>query len=310
MSSGAWPGGPYGFNSFASAPVVPVSRAINSNALPQQPVHAVHQPEPSPADLALLAAATTTIPGVKPPVTQPGVGNYAEMMRLTQEYFKRTSQAPVAPVVPLAPAAAPPAQQQQQHWNAAMMQYAYYSLLARAAPSASSPSVAPVPQNSSACANSTGNLAHLQAWYESLARHAQAQPTPDAFASAPVAVAPRAEPVRSDPSSTSTPAPAPSSPSQTAEHLQLESHPSVDQRKRVRTSESDDNLNHKQRKRRGSVEAKVCVNCGVSRTPFWRKERDGEGSLCNACGLYLAKNDAPRPQMLWKRGSSDAKSRT
>ena len=43
------------------------------------------------------------------------------------------------------------------------------------------------------------------------------------------------------------------------------------------------------------------MNCGVSKTPFWRKERDGGGSLCNACGLYLAKNDAPRPKMLWRR---------
>ena len=48
-------------------------------------------------------------------------------------------------------------------------------------------------------------------------------------------------------------------------------------------------------------ELKTCVNCGVSKTPFWRKERDGGGSLCNACGLYLAKNDAPRPKMLSRK---------
>ena len=53
------------------------------------------------------------------------------------------------------------------------------------------------------------------------------------------------------------------------------------------------------------MELKVCVNCGVSRTPFWRKERSGVGSLCNACGLYLAKNDAPRPKMLWKRSGGE-----
>lgn len=51
-------------------------------------------------------------------------------------------------------------------------------------------------------------------------------------------------------------------------------------------------------------ELKTCVNCGCTRTPFWRKERVGGGALCNACGLYLAKNDAPRPKMLWRRGSS------
>ena len=60
----------------------------------------------------------------------------------------------------------------------------------------------------------------------------------------------------------------------------------------------------KRGKKRGANggEQKTCVNCGVSRTPFWRKERVGGGSLCNACGLYLAKNDAPRPAMLWRRG--------
>lgn len=309
MSSGAWPTHQYAFNSFASANVLPFQRALGGSAVPQQPVHALQPPRPSPADLvAALASGTTTAPGMKPPGTQAGATDYAEMLRLTQEYLKHTGQPPVAPVVPPAPPAAPA---QQQHWNA-MMQYAYYSLLARAAPSTSPQNLGPVPQNSSACANNGGQLANIQAWYETLARHAQPHPTPASdFAPAPIAVPPRAEPVRSDPSSTSTAAPAPSSPSQTAEHLQLESNPSVDQRKRVRTSESDDNNNHKQRKRRGSVEAKVCVNCGVSRTPFWRKERDGEGSLCNACGLYLAKNDAPRPKMLWKRGgSSDAKPRT
>ena len=46
---------------------------------------------------------------------------------------------------------------------------------------------------------------------------------------------------------------------------------------------------------------KICVNCKSSETPFWRKDKDGIGSLCNACGLYAAKNHAPRPALLWKR---------
>ncbi|CAI5466586.1 unnamed protein product [Closterium sp. Yama58-4] len=48
---------------------------------------------------------------------------------------------------------------------------------------------------------------------------------------------------------------------------------------------------------------KACRNCGTHTTPFWRKDRSGSGQhLCNACGLYLAKNDAPRPSVLWKKG--------
>lgn len=53
-------------------------------------------------------------------------------------------------------------------------------------------------------------------------------------------------------------------------------------------------------------EAKVCVNCHTSTTPFWRKEKHGKGSLCNACGLYYAKNEAHRPKMLWKRNEAEA----
>ena len=69
-------------------------------------------------------------------------------------------------------------------------------------------------------------------------------------------------------------------------------------------SDSGGSSSSKRGKKRGANggEQKTCVNCGVSRTPFWRKERVGGGSLCNACGLYLAKNDAPRPAMLWRRG--------
>ena len=73
-------------------------------------------------------------------------------------------------------------------------------------------------------------------------------------------------------------------------------------------SDSGGSSSSKRGKKRGANgdAQKTCVNCGVSRTPFWRKERVGGGSLCNACGLYLAKNDAPRPAMLWRRGGSGA----
>lgn len=50
---------------------------------------------------------------------------------------------------------------------------------------------------------------------------------------------------------------------------------------------------------------KICTNCKSTETPFWRKDKDG-GWLCNACGLYAAKNGAPRPVLLWKRSSATA----
>ena len=55
-----------------------------------------------------------------------------------------------------------------------------------------------------------------------------------------------------------------------------------------------------QRKRRTAGPPKVCCNCGTTSTPFWRKDKNGMGALCNACGLYSAKNDAHRPKLLWK----------
>jgi len=54
-------------------------------------------------------------------------------------------------------------------------------------------------------------------------------------------------------------------------------------------------------------EVKVCNNCGTTDTPFWRKEKTGGMPLCNACGLYHAKNDAPRPKLLWRRPSTPPK---
>ena len=55
------------------------------------------------------------------------------------------------------------------------------------------------------------------------------------------------------------------------------------------------------RKRASPAESKACSNCATSNTPFWRKDKNGGQPLCNACGLYLAKNDAHRPKLLWKR---------
>ncbi|CAG8489966.1 2049_t:CDS:10 [Ambispora leptoticha] len=42
-----------------------------------------------------------------------------------------------------------------------------------------------------------------------------------------------------------------------------------------------------------------CANCGTSDTPGWRAGETPEQKLCNACGLYYAKNRSHRPSNLW-----------
>lgn len=50
-----------------------------------------------------------------------------------------------------------------------------------------------------------------------------------------------------------------------------------------------------------SGDQKVCKNCGTDSTPFWRKDKADGQPLCNACGLYAAKNGAMRPAALFKQ---------
>ena len=38
-------------------------------------------------------------------------------------------------------------------------------------------------------------------------------------------------------------------------------------------------------KKSGKTGRKICSNCGVIKTPVWRKGPLGTGTLCNACGL-------------------------
>lgn len=45
----------------------------------------------------------------------------------------------------------------------------------------------------------------------------------------------------------------------------------------------------------------VCKNCGTDCTPFWRKDKSDQLPLCNACGLYAAKNGNMRPEALWSK---------
>lgn len=39
----------------------------------------------------------------------------------------------------------------------------------------------------------------------------------------------------------------------------------------------------------------ACHNCGVTKTPLWRRTPDKRHSLCNACGLYLKQYKTMRP---------------
>ncbi|ORZ08533.1 hypothetical protein BCR41DRAFT_294165, partial [Lobosporangium transversale] len=38
-----------------------------------------------------------------------------------------------------------------------------------------------------------------------------------------------------------------------------------------------------------------CYNCGVTKTPLWRRTQDRKHSLCNACGLYFKQYKTNRP---------------
>ncbi|CAG8492622.1 2806_t:CDS:2 [Funneliformis mosseae] len=44
-----------------------------------------------------------------------------------------------------------------------------------------------------------------------------------------------------------------------------------------------------------SGEICCCSNCGVSESPAWRRDLQGDALLCNACGLYLKVKGRPRP---------------
>jgi hypothetical protein len=53
----------------------------------------------------------------------------------------------------------------------------------------------------------------------------------------------------------------------------------------------------KQRSIHGSDDEPLthCYNCGVTKTPLWRRTPDKRHSLCNACGLYLKQYKHDRP---------------
>ncbi|KAJ7073392.1 hypothetical protein B0H15DRAFT_792889 [Mycena belliarum] len=54
--------------------------------------------------------------------------------------------------------------------------------------------------------------------------------------------------------------------------------------------------------RRSSVDTtprvKTCSNCGTLTTPLWRRNRETNQPLCNACGLYLQLRSKMRPAAL------------
>lgn len=72
-------------------------------------------------------------------------------------------------------------------------------------------------------------------------------------------------------------------------------------KKRRKPSDSSElSGNGSKKGRRSKQTERVCKNCGTNATPFWRKDKQDGRPLCNACGLYLSKNSAPRPKVLWK----------
>ncbi|KAF8160008.1 hypothetical protein B0H34DRAFT_425804 [Crassisporium funariophilum] len=52
-----------------------------------------------------------------------------------------------------------------------------------------------------------------------------------------------------------------------------------------------------------------CVNCGVTESPLWRRDPDGN-TVCNACGLYQKSRHMPRPSSLGRTPPPAATSST
>ncbi|KXN70220.1 hypothetical protein CONCODRAFT_7254 [Conidiobolus coronatus NRRL 28638] len=44
-----------------------------------------------------------------------------------------------------------------------------------------------------------------------------------------------------------------------------------------------------------SQDPKICMNCGISETPSWRRDKTNLLLLCNACGLYEKLHNKKRP---------------
>eukprot|EP01088_Endostelium_zonatum_P015421 TRINITY_DN3778_c0_g1_i1.p1 TRINITY_DN3778_c0_g1~~TRINITY_DN3778_c0_g1_i1.p1 ORF type:complete len:173 (-),score=20.49 TRINITY_DN3778_c0_g1_i1:115-633(-) len=54
--------------------------------------------------------------------------------------------------------------------------------------------------------------------------------------------------------------------------------------------EEGGSLRKKSKRARENKEGLVCTHCGKTSSPEWRRGPLGKNTLCNACGLYYAKN--------------------
>jgi hypothetical protein len=89
-------------------------------------------------------------------------------------------------------------------------------------------------------------------------------------------------------------------------HMASTSHANMEDKPSTETKERKQGTAARQRQKRvraweaSKHKGRSCAHCKTDSTPFWRRDQDTDQYLCNACGLYYAKNHEPRPLSLKK----------